>query len=159
MKKLILFGLLLLAGFSFAGAGPQNWMQIAEGRYYCDWTYNGQNLYNYAIGPIGATPQQASQMSDYLYGDGTPGMLGALYDMYDYADCGPNGGTHPVEFRQSMLQYNINAAGFRSVFLQVLRNYITEYPQDRAHIQEEILYFKGLYRSCLPGIYCRSPPR
>jgi hypothetical protein len=44
------------------------------------------------------------------------------------------------------------------VFLQVLRNYITAHPEDRDHIMEEMAYFNGLYRNCLPGTYCENPP-
>lgn len=158
MKKLILLGILLLAGLSFART-PMNWMQSVEGRYYCDWIYNGQNLYDYSTGPLGATPQQLSQMSNYLYGNGIPGMAGELYDMYYAAECPPSEGTDPVEFRQSLLAYNMNAAGFKSVFLQVLRNCIIAHPAERTHIMEEMASFRAGYTGCLPGTFCKIPPR
>jgi hypothetical protein len=152
MKKFMLLGLLIMMGLSFAQ--PENWMQPAQGRYYCDVMYSAA-LTDYAHDSLGATEDQFSQMFDLVASEG--GMAGNVGAMYVYADCNDIG-QYPSQFRAEMASYNTDSAAFKRIFNTVLRNYLTAHPTERSTIFSQLALYAQDRRDCITqepdGAYC-----
>jgi hypothetical protein len=162
-KGMIMLGLLLIVGLSFAwAAGPwQNqWQNYTSWRYDCN------------IGDIGLN--QYYLAADYMYVNAQPyipysqitSMYGYLYYMqiannnmmwtmmegnYDY---------YPGPFRVDMAAYNSNGASFKAIFNAVLRTYL-QHGGDRTYVLGMLNGFNSDYRECIgrtPWTYPPPPP-
>lgn len=164
MKKLILFGFLLLAGLSFADKGvPANWMQALEGRYAClsdPYMDGGYNDFLYAL--AGKTcDMNTDTLYSYLRGSGS--MEYDLYDMCEDSGCYGSQYTSTTAFMPSMAGFNANNAGFKATFLAMMRECISN-PAVCDCSESEILIGMqnalNAYKACVAsGQYCHCEPQ
>lgn len=150
MKKLILLGILLLAGLSFAYTlAPPNWMEYSVNRYVCNYAYNEYGYINgtYVVGLMGIA-ETYDNCSDPEYwgcdamntstGDMEYAMNGESgWDICEYAGCYGSERMSVTGFRSSMLGYNVAAASFKSYFLAGLRAYLAD-DGDREAVLEDL---------------------
>ncbi len=146
-KLMIVLGLLLIGGLSFAGDAPgpwqYGWQESIFDRYVChvenvptEQYYVGYYMYQYTQPYI--MPSQMQALLDY-----TNGMQYYLYS-------GMANDYYQAPFRADMGLYNSNNAAFRTVFNAMLRTYL-QHGGDRTHILGWLNEINDGYRSCLMG--------
>lgn len=144
-KGMMMLGLLLIVGLSFAGDAPgpwQNgWQESIFDRYWChidnvptEQYYVGYYMYQYTQPYI--MPSQMQALLDYTNGMQYYLMNGMANDYY------------PSQFRVDMGLYNSNSGAFRTVFNAMLRTYL-QHGGDRTYILGWLNEINGEYRSCL----------
>ncbi len=141
-KLMIMLGLLLIAGLSFAFVGPwQNeWQNYASWRYMCNIEEVGTEQYILAdYMYVAAQPyipySQITSMNNYLYymAVANSGM------MWDY---------YPSPFRADMAAYNTNNGAFKTIFNAVLRTYL-QHGGSSSYVMGMLNGFNANYRDCI----------
>jgi hypothetical protein len=141
-KLMIVLGLLLIAGLSFARPSFQYpWQDAVLDRYIChvenvptEQYYVGYYMYQYTQPYI--LPSQMQALLDY-----TNGMQYYLYT-------GMGGEYYAAPFRADMGLYNSNNVAFRTVFNAMLRTYLA-HGGDRAYVLDWLNGINQDYRNCL----------
>ena len=157
--KMLMLGILLIAGLSFARITPDNWMTHVETRYYCDEMYSAKGyseempgLSYIAFSDYDFDTEYACiderAMDGYL--DAMDAAIREEDGMCDNSGCNL-GEPSATGFRSNMLYYNTNAAQFKALFLQGVRacmaGHPTEYP--RATVAGWLNSAKAGYLACL----------
>lgn len=164
MKKIILFGFLLLMGFSFAPVDGYSWMGYVESRYACAYLYDSGG-YPQFDGGIGLMEIVGEYDSDCDYwtncedmGYDLSGMgqnLWGIYGMH-YNGCS---NYFPNDFRTNMLSFGSYSSDFKAKFLAGLRAYLADADQeDREDIMADLQDAMANYRYCIYDIgACYNP--
>jgi hypothetical protein len=154
--KMLMLGILLIAD----KGGPDNWMQSVEGRYSCladPYVTAGYNDRLYDLAGDNCD-MNTETLGGYLYAGG---MMYDLYDMCEHSGC-YGGPISVADFRSGMLGFNVNNAGFRSTFLSMMRECISNPAVcdcTRSEILSGMQSAMSAYRSCVSsGIYCYCGP-
>ena len=142
-KGMIMLGILLLAGFSFAFiAGPWQY----DWQNYVSWRYNCQ-FYDVGL------PQYS--LANYMYAYAQPyvqySQLASMNSFLNYmgiADSGMMGHYYISPFSADMNTYNSNNAAFNAVFNAVLRAYL-QHGGNSGYILGMLNAFNGNYRECI----------
>ena len=158
-KLMIVLGLLLIAGLSFAWLPPTSWQY--EWQKYVSWRYDCQ--YGYV-----AAGQYS--LAEYMYAYAQPYVAySQLYDMASYLD-GMNyhlfdSGTagmaydyYATPFRADMAGYNSDNAAFKTIFNAVLRTYL-QHGGSSSHVMGMLNGFNTNYRECIADDPWPSGPR
>lgn len=146
-KGMILLGLLLIAGISFAGAGPwqYDWQGYAFTRYACNIGATG--IYKFGFAATYLYPMYMS------YSDFT-NLNNAANDMsyhvmrmssgyYDY---------YPAPFKSDMLGYSADSYQFNTLFNAAIRNYLSLTGEsERAILTQWLQYYRDYYYGCITG--------
>lgn len=157
-KCLILLGIALIASLPFAveeDGGPENWMQLVQGRYSCAFDYD-YSLFFFAWEMCG---MDSVQLGYYLNGEGDQdGLDDFVYYMGIDAGCElPD--PSPAAFRPDMMGFNTLNYQFKSRFLSMMRGCIagTEYCEcDREDIISMLSAYYSSYLGCVSERpYCR----
>ena len=154
--KLLMLGILIITGLSFAEA-PPNWMEYAVNRYGCNYYYNwnGWDSLTGLWRLVGNYDGSCEYWGCTDMGIDLDAMNRAVWDKEEDKMCYHSGcwyegeGTSTTDFRSSMLEYNVAAVDFKSHFLFGLRAYLAENPEDRSDILADLQDSKADYRDCL----------
>lgn len=160
-SKMLMLGILLLAGLSFANGGPQNWMQTAQARYNCNLMYvggPGHSLMNIAQTDLSACGyfDCGEMQTDIMF------LIQILFSrdsMCENAGCYIDPGPDPEGFRSNMLAYSARSAHFKSFFLSGMRAYLADADAgEKAYAYEVMQSGLSSYRECLAlNRYCYCP--
>jgi hypothetical protein len=152
--KMLMLGILLIAGLSFA----QNWMEYSVNRYGCNYIYNSKGWNEIGLNSIAVDYDETVECEgdwNLRAMDGyREDMSWALWDdgedeMCYHSGCWYSGeGTSVTEFRSSMIEYNVAAAGFKAEFLSGLRTCLAD-GGSRADILEDLQDARADYLDCL----------
>ena len=147
-KLMIVLGLLLIAGISFARPDPGPWQYGWQGavahRYDCG-LYSADEQYHAAymyMQPY-ATATQLFYMHNYVHmmdfavwDSGESGM------MYDY---------YATPFRADMAAYNSENSLFRSFFNAAYRNYMAQTGDSGGYVRSYLAGVRASYLACVSG--------
>jgi hypothetical protein len=155
--KMLMLGILLLAGLSFALPTP-SWMTYTESRYSCNYYYNEQGYIDTGLLGIVYTYDPGihywaqSDMENDL--QNMEGHVWGRGGMWDTGCDSPNAAL----FRTNMLAYNADSALYKSRFLAGLRAYITAVPINRTPVMADMQVAMEDYKFCLSDIgQCHLP--
>jgi hypothetical protein len=162
--KMLMLGILLIAGLSFAAYPVEcRWAYAVTDRYLCSVVnaFEGNNGDITSYGYYTLAEELAADDPRYAtYLENMFGYLGAnrlvpstmrngVYNMRQNV-CVEDGTTYvPPAFRSGMLEYNTNAALFKREFNSLLRLYLANNPTDRSDVLKYLSDIRADYTDCV----------
>ena len=148
-KGMIMLGLLLIVGLSFATLSWQyDWQGYVFDRYDCN--LQATDMYKFGFAAEYLYPSYASntQMNNLNY---------ALMDMQYYVLPGMAFDYYATPFRADMGRYNSASSEFNMLFNALIRNYLSQTgPDERELLMDWLQNYRGFYAYCLTGPFLET---